>query len=56
MRPLLLVLLVTSSSMTASAQLFDAGTLSGKYHFVHLFISTGNNGRAANTRNLLSLA
>ena len=52
MRPFLLLLLVALSVLSARAQLFDAGTLSGKYHFVHLLISTGNNGRADNARNL----
>ncbi len=52
MRPFLLLLLVVSSAITTRAQLFNAGTLSGKYHFVHLLISTGNNGRATNARNL----
>ncbi len=52
MRLLFLFFLVLSSAITTRAQLFDAGTLSGQYHFVHLLISTGNKGRAANTRNL----
>ena len=52
MRPFLLLLLVVLSSLSARAQLFDAGTLSGPYHFVHLLISTGNDGRADNARNL----
>ncbi len=52
MRTSLLLLIAVFTPLIAPSQVFDAGTLSGDYHFVHLLISTGVDGRAVNARNL----
>ena len=51
MRLFLFLFIAVFAPLAVRAQLFDASTLSGKYYFVHLLVTTGQDGRAVNARN-----